>query len=262
MKTGHTKLLIVAIAVLLDVPGEAGEAAQSREQAKAAVKAHLSGMKTAEYGELLDLEAEPLQTLFKDCRFFVLRFGVYPVAVEAEPPLKTNNLFVVCEGRITHVTDEQQLKQFFMRRLASSSQPISPSAATESWLYLVQELHKDGFFQFQPPSVSKSGEASEGSTEVVAQRGDKGKLSVKMEFKEGKLVAVTSEGSVSPGVRPRCQATRLLDEDPVVREIMWRDIVIMGRAGKPYLNEVRATAGPALQQAIDQVWQQILAEDR
>ena len=55
---------------------------------------------------------------------------------------------------------------------------------------------------------------------------------------------------------------RLLDEDPVIREIMGRDILVMGRACKSYLDEVRANASPELQRAIDEVWQQILDESR
>ena len=36
----------------------------------------------------------------------------------------------------------------------------------------------------------------------------------------------------------------------------------MGHAAKPYLDQVRATARPKLQLAIDRIWQRILNEGR
>ena len=65
-----------------------------------------------------------------------------------------------------------------------------------------------------------------------------------------------------PGIRPICQATKLLDRDPIVRRMAEQDVLVMGRAAKPYLDQVRATARPKLQQAIDRIWQRILDEGR
>ena len=67
---------------------------------------------------------------------------------------------------------------------------------------------------------------------------------------------------LKPGPRPICHATKLLDPDPVVRAIVEQDLLIMGRAAKPYLDEQRAKASPELQQAIDRIWQRILNEGR
>ena len=41
-----------------------------------------------------------------------------------------------------------------------------------------------------------------------------------------------------------------------------QDLLIMGRAAKPYLDEQRAKASPALQQAIDRIWQRILDAEK
>ena len=41
-----------------------------------------------------------------------------------------------------------------------------------------------------------------------------------------------------------------------------QDLLVMGRAAKPYLDQVRAAARPKLQQAIDRIWQRILNEGR
>jgi hypothetical protein len=54
----------------------------------------------------------------------------------------------------------------------------------------------------------------------------------------------------------------LLDPDPVVRSIVEQDLLIMGPAAGPYLEEQRARAAPDLQRAIDRIWQRVLAGER
>ena len=75
-------------------------------------------------------------------------------------------------------------------------------------------------------------------------------------------MTATETASLTRGIRPRCQATRLLDPEPIVRAMAAHDLLVMGKAVREYLDERRATAGPALLGAIDQLWQRILAEDR
>jgi len=58
----------------------------------------------------------------------------------------------------------------------------------------------------------------------------------------GSLVNLYEKGALRPGVRPICQATKLLDRDPIVRRMAEQDVLVMGRAAKPYLDQVRATA--------------------
>jgi len=41
-----------------------------------------------------------------------------------------------------------------------------------------------------------------------------------------------------------------------------QDILVMGKAAKGYLDEQRAKASPELQQAIDEIWERIIAEGR
>ena len=67
----------------------------------------------------------------------------------------------------------------------------------------------------------------------------------------GSLVQIYERSALRPGIRPICQATKLLDRDPIVRRMAEQDVLVMGRAAKPYLDQVRATARPKLQQAID-----------
>jgi hypothetical protein len=78
----------------------------------------------------------------------------------------------------------------------------------------------------------------------------------------GTFVDVRESSTVRPGVRPICQATKLLDRDPVVRRMAEQDILVMGRMAKPYLDEIRAKAKPKLKQAIDGIWRRIVDEGR
>ena len=78
----------------------------------------------------------------------------------------------------------------------------------------------------------------------------------------GSLVQIYEKSVLRPGVRPICQATKLLDRDPIVRRMAEQDVLVMGRAAKPYLDQIRARARPKLQQAIDRMWQRILDEGR
>ena len=41
-----------------------------------------------------------------------------------------------------------------------------------------------------------------------------------------------------------------------------QDILVMGRAAKPYLDEIRVKAKPKLKQAIDRIWRQIVDKGR
>src|SRR5207249_6646109 len=63
--------------------------------------------------------------------------------------------------------------------------------------------------------------------------------------------------SIRPGPRPICQATKLLDADPLVRRICEQDLLIMGLSARDYLAEQRAAARPELRDAIDRLWQKI-----
>src|SRR5205823_10311831 len=100
-----------------------------------------------------------------------------------------------------------------------------------------------------------------GQTAVTG--GGQGQIEMTMNFDRlGNFVRVQESSTVRPGVRPICQATKLLDRDPIVRRMAEQDILVMGRAAKPYLDEIRAKARPKLRQAIDRIWQRILDEGR
>jgi hypothetical protein len=240
----------------------AGAASTEAQRAQEIVEAHLARFQNAAKGKLLDVNEESLTKSFPGCAFFVLRFPQFPVEVAVEPPLKPNNVFVVCDGKVTHLTDERELEEFFRHQLSVSTTADAGVNACKSWLRLAQELRQDGYFEFAQPVVKRAEDVSEGAIEVVAKGGNQGKLTVAMQFVGGRLAKVTAGGKVVPGIRPRCQGSRLLDPDPVLREIMRRDILVMGSACRSYLDQVRADASPELKQAIDDIWRQIVDENR
>lgn len=242
---------------------EDGEAlSHARESARAVVEAHLSGIERAAHGKLTSVASEDLSTSFEGVHFFALRFQRFPRAIVPGSPLRSNNLFAVHDATLEHVTGRGRLEQLFRERLAPVHDAEAAAAAVRSWLQLARELHQDGYFSFEAPSVDATAEAASGTLRVVPTRGNQGELTVWLSFTDGRLDQVETGGRLLSGIRPRCQATLLLDPDPAVREIMRRDLLVMGSAARVYLDEVRATASPELRRAIDDVWDQIVREGR
>src|SRR5262249_39379852 len=134
--------------------------------------------------------------------------------------------------------------------------------ALTAWLTLAQEFHQDGFFKFEVlrKDFSKAGDAVLGR--AVVMQGGNGELNAKLTFAMGKLADVTESSKIIPGPRPICQATKLLDPDPIVRRMAENDLLFMGDLAKDYLDEQRAQASPELRQAIDRLWQRIQEQHR
>ena len=233
-----------------------------RPSARETLKAHLATMQSAERATLVYVQSTSLATSFKNVEFFSLRFQRYPVALTAVAPLKPNNVFAVVGTDITHIADQKQLEAFFRKMLTAELNDPLRIEATVSWLVLTQELNEDGFFEFEKPEVRLQGSSCHGELRVIDKRGDLGKLTVDIAFDGDGIADVEVGGKIVLGIRPKCQATRLLDADPVVREIMRQDILVMGKRCKPYLDGVKARAEAELRRAVEGVWQQILDEGR
>jgi hypothetical protein len=203
---------------------------------------------------------------FPGHRFFALVFRQYPVARIAPQPLGSQNLFVVDkDGKVRHLKDAKALEKFFRARLRPVADEQAARYDVEAWLRLSEEFKQDGFFKFSIPKDSLIAEKSKAGWQVSGKatvtQGGKGEIRVAFAFTErGKLAGINEMNSVKPGVRPICQATKLLDPDPVVRQMAEKDILVMGQAAKEYLHEQRAQASPQLKQAIDRIWQRIIRE--
>jgi hypothetical protein len=204
---------------------------------------------------------------FPSFSFFGVIFRQHPLAVQCPQTqdLKCSNVFFVKDGRVEFVANIPDLKFFFGAELGPAPSADAAADAASTWLRFSEELKQDLFYTFSNPEISYSPRDDvprvRGHATVVA--GGEGQIDVLIAFGDaGSLVYIYEKSALRAGVRPICQATKLLDRDPIVRRMAEQDILIMGRAAKPYLDQIRATARPKLQQAIERVWQRILAEGR
>jgi hypothetical protein len=214
---------------------------------------------------LVPVSDETLRRIFPEYQILVLGFRQYPIAQVAPEPLKTRNLFAVKNGKVQHLTDTKSLEEFLRHTLGSITDERMVKGSAEAWLRLSQEFKQDGFFKFSIPKESLAAVRSKSgwqeSGKAIVMQGGKGEIHATLTFDEaGKLKKVDETNTVKPGVRPKCQATKLLDEDPIVRQMAEQDILVMGQAAKEYLDEQRAKVSPELKQAIDRIWQRIVDE--
>jgi hypothetical protein len=211
------------------------------------------------------LDNAALERTFSGRLFISVIYRMHPVAVLAPTPLKSQNVFVVAkDGGVEHFTTSKKLEKFFRSDLGPVKSDDQAKDAVRAWLTLSQQFVQDGFFQFTIPDKEISGDARKmtGKAVVEPKGGNKGYLAVTLTFEDGKLAKVQEENQVKVGVRPICQATKLLDLDPIVRGMAEQCLLVMGSAARGYLAEQRAKATPELQQAIDRIWQRIVEEDR
>jgi FkbM family methyltransferase len=203
---------------------------------------------------------------FPEHRFFIVQFRQHPVVRVPPAPLKAQNLFAVTkEGKVRHLTDPKGLQAFFRTELSPVKEEAPAKDSAEAWLRLREEFTQDGFFKFAIPKEAlkavQSGGRWKASGKVVVVQGGKGEISGDLTFTDaGKLAKVDETSTVKPGVRPICQATKLLDPDIIVRRMAEQDLLVLGQAAREYLDEQRAQASPALRQAIDRIWRRIVEE--
>ena len=219
----------------------------------------------------LPIGDEAVMRLFPNHRFYTIHFRMYPLARLTPEPLKEQNLFVVSKsGKVSHLTGAEGLKTVFATALTTPiRQPAALADAAYVWLRLTQEFSWDGFFQFTIPKESiataraGSGWEASGKARVTPKGGDRGKIEATLAFDAaGRLTRVDETRNVQAGARPICQATKLLDPDPIVRGMAEQSLLVMGISARQYLAERRAAASPALRKAIDSIWQRILDRER
>jgi len=226
--------------------------------------------------------ADYIDNSFPDTDFFEVRFRQYPVAVTTPEGLSASNLFLVQHRTVFPLLSPADLEDFFFDELAPvQDEDHAPAQrrrhpgrrhrlrrsraedAGLAWLRLSEAFSQDGFFTFAAPQVTVTTSDGEiqvtGSVTVTA--GGRGSISVEMDFdSDGVLDGVSETRDVRPGVRPICQATKLLDVDPLVRRMAEQDILVMGKSAKEYLDEQRVKAKPELKAAIDRIWKRIVDE--
>ena len=243
--------------------------ADDAKDAEAKLKEYLAGIKGSEAGQVTPL-ADGTKETFPDHVLFSHVIRQYPIAREAPPPLKSTNIIAVPkkkDGKPILVTDTKQLEKLFKDHARPVKTADEAADAIKAWLRATAELNQDGFYKFtvktdDKPKVDGGTVTGAGQAPVDPQGGNKGEVKAALTFKEGKLATADTKVNLTPGVRPICQATKLLDPDPIVRGMAEQSIRVMGSAAKPYLDEQRAKASRQLREAIDRVWVQILAEGR
>ena len=200
---------------------------------------------------------------FPETDFLAVWFRQYPVAVQPPEGLAAANVAYVQDREVYFLTDPDDLEGYFFAELGPVANPDETADAGRTWLRLSEEFSQDGFYAFGAPEVKVIPTRSGGfvSGRVKVAEGGKGSLQAHLLFDPlGRLVHVAEKRAIRPGVRPICQATKLLDADPLVRRMAEQDLLVMGRAAKGYLDVQRARARPELRQAIDRVWKRIVDE--
>jgi len=220
----------------------------------------------SEYYRIYPIAEDYVDRTFPNASFFAVQFFQFPYSAYPPDPLENpSNVFIVLSGNVSFVDDTDGLQAFFASQLTPVPDPDPARDAGSTWLRLSEEFKQDLFFTFSDPAVEYTPTLSGAlvTGQVLVLNGGTGSIDMKMTLDAaGGLVDVQESNSVVRGVRPICQATKLLDRDPIVRRMAEQDILVMGRAAKSYLDVQRAKARPALKRAIDRIWARIVAEGR
>ena len=250
-------------------PDKEKPSADDVAKAEKAVNEDLDKLKAAGF-TMQQVKDEAVGRAFPKYVFFGVYFRQFPVARLTPEGLNSANLYAVGpDGKAELLKDTTQFQTFFT--VSKSLPPVKDDDAAKdaarAYVRLAEELHQDGFYKFMLQDDSTKTEVvKDGKTafaRAVVMAGGNGELAVTLTFDStGQLKSATEKVNIKEGPRPICQATKLLDADPIVRRMAERDLLIMGRACRPYLDEQRAKATPELQRAIDRMWEQIVDDNR
>jgi hypothetical protein len=257
-------LVWTGLASAAPLPEQKKLTAEELAKAEKAVKDYLEEMK-AGFGMLQPLKDDRLEKLFPRHAFFTLLFRQFPVGRVPPKGFVVSNILVAdAQGKVTLFTSASpQLMELFNANLPATKTEDQAKDVAKAWVRLIQEFSQDGFYKFalmdDATKVTTDGTTKKASAAAVVMQGGSGTVSIALTFDDtGKIAKTENSAMLRPGPRPICQATKLLDPDPLVRRIVEQDLMIMGVAAKPYLDEQRAKASPELQKAIDRIWQRIV----
>lgn len=248
------------------------EAGTDQKKAQAQVEDYVAKLVGKQgFRRITAVEDESLKKLQPGSHWFGVLFPQYPIGIEPPAPLKVANVFVVDkDGKMIALIDIPALEKYFKAHFPAVKNEAEANATLRAWLKLSQHIHGDGFYQFElgvPFAIElndlKKPTKAQGVAKVKPIGGNKGQITATLAFDAaGKLASVKEAARLIEGIRPICQATRLLDADPIVRKMAERDLLVMGRTCEEYLLMQRAKASPELRRVIDRVWQRIVEEDR
>jgi hypothetical protein len=262
--------LFVLLSVLQAVDALGQGPANDRPSADVAAKAvndALQGFNATGF-VIQEVKDERVARAFPKHLFFGVYFRQYPVARLVPKGMNASNVYAVGpDGKARLLKQTTDLHDFFRGNLAPAKEEKAAKDAARAYVRLLEDLHQDGFYKFalhdDSTKIEAGADGKKATARAVVMSGGNGELSAVLTLDgTGVLRSVADTVTLKPGPRPICQASKLLDPDLIVRRMAERDLVIMGRAARPYLDEQRARAEPALQRAIDRVWELILLEDR
>ncbi len=253
------------LALAAPAPGQE-KVPEGAQKAVDAVRAVLVKKQAAGNAQVSVANAPVLAKVFPEHVFVVVRFRQYPVARIIPEGLKASNVFAVTkkEHEVRLLKDAKELEAFFKASQVPADDEPWAKNSLAAWLTLAQEFHQDGFYKFEVLEkefgYEKAGNLQTVRGRALVTQGGKGEISATLEYIQGKLTKVAETSKIRPGPRPICQATKLLDRDPIVRKMAEQDLLFMGLAARDYLMEQRAQASPELRAAIDRLWERIRAE--
>ncbi|CAN5722859.1 hypothetical protein BH10CYA1_BH10CYA1_48380 [soil metagenome] len=230
---------------------------------------HLQGAVVMDMGTTFYVHNASLSRTIPHKLFYVLRFRQFPVAIALPQPYGSNNIFAVDKnGTVEMITSTDKLKQLFERNVHGINSDTAAKNIVKAWLVLAQELAQDGLFHFSIPESGISRLEThdmtyKGKSVVEQHAANSGQIEATVAFTpSGEIKSIEQSITLRAGMRPICQSTKLLDNDPIVRKMAEQDLLIMGKDAKPYLDQQRSKVSPALRDAIDRVWQRIIIEGR
>lgn len=246
---------VFAVLLVLALPALAQKYPPALLKALDAVRKHMDAIENGKAGEIKPQSEEAVRKAFPDHNLVIVRFRVFPVARIMPKDMKASNVFAVDkEGKVEYLKDVKALEKFFRANEPAVKNEKDAKTVVGAWLALTQEFHQDGFYKFEVLEKEIAFEDGKASGRAVVMQGGNGDLKAVLQIdKDGKLAKVEETTKIRPGPRPICQATKLLDADPIVRRMAEEDLLCMGLAARPYLMEQREHAAPELRQAIDRL---------
>lgn len=235
-----------------------------RAAAEKAARAHLEKLK-GNFARFATLSDEPLARALPGHAFFTVLFPQFPIGRIPPAGLKATNVFAVDrKGKVSVLSTARELEKFFAASLPAPANDDARKDAARAAVLIGQQLHQDGFFRFKMDDGStraeKSGAGFVSTARSTVMSGGNGTYVATLTFSAGgKVTKLEEKAALRAGPRPICQATRLLDKDPIVRGMAEQALLYMGRPAVPYLREQYGKAKPELRRAIGHMMRRIMS---
>jgi hypothetical protein len=259
-------LALFALAALVRGDEEPIKKKLDDKKAEKAIKEYLEKAK-ATGGNSKKIDDKTVAKVLPSHHFYHLLFRQYPVGMLPPQGLKESNVIAIGpDGKAQALTSVEEMEKFFRANARGLTTDDKAKQAGQAFLRLGRELYQDGFYKFEDDADSfkvkkDKGRVVTGKTTVM--QGGSGTLALTLDVGDkGAITSAKFDSKLRAGPRPICQATKLLDADPVVRKMAEQDLLIMGRAAKGDLDEQRKKASPELRKAIDKLWRRIVETDK